>query len=308
MDHKVAAPDRSTPTDASIAELAVRQHGVVSIWQLRDLGVGDGAVRKRIRAGRLHRLHRGVFAVGHRAVAMEGRCLAAVLAIGAGRAGGAGPVLDYWGGAVSHRSAAGLWGLLPVEDGQVDVAVENGAGKASRRGIRLHRPRSLVPSDVTLCRGIPVTTPARTISDLTAALAAGRPTGMSGRELRRAVRQADVLGLRLDGPEGNDRTRSDLEADFVKICMRHGLPAPEVNVKVGGLLVDFLWRDHGFVVETDGYQYHRGRAAFREDHARDLRLWRLGYDVKRFSEVQISEEADEVAEALASRLIRPTGD
>jgi len=294
--------------DAILAKMAGRQHGVVSIWQLRRLGVSRDPLRTRVKAGRLHRVHRGVYAVGHPSLSPEGRSLAAILAIREGSADRGGSVLGHWGAAVSHRSAAALWVLTPFGTEPIDVVVRRSSGRVSRRGIRLHRASSIGSVDVTLCRGIPVTTPARTISDLTAALAAGRPTGMSGRELRRAVRQADVLGLRLDGPEGNDRTRSDLEADFVKICMRHGLPAPEVNVKVGGLLVDFLWRDHGFVVETDGYQYHRGRAAFREDHARDLRLWRLGYDVKRFSEVQISEEADEVAEALASRLIRPTGD
>jgi hypothetical protein len=157
------------------------------------------------------------------------------------------------------------------------VIVAGDGGRERRAGIRVHRSRSLVAVDVTLCRGISVTTPARTIADLRAAISAGR-IAVSPGELRRAVRQASVIGLPI-GEEGGDRTRSDLERSFLCLCRRHRLPAPEVNVPVGTYLVDFLWRDRRFVVETDGYLYHRGRAAFRDDRSRDLELARLGYEV-----------------------------
>jgi very-short-patch-repair endonuclease len=80
------------------------------------------------------------------------------------------------------------------------------------------------------------------------------------------------------------------------------LPQPEVNVRIGPYLVDFLWRDRRFVVETDSYLHHRGRAAFRDDHSRDLELMRLGYRVLRLSERQLEAEAERAAEVLAASL------
>lgn len=296
--------EKRVPADRLIAEIASRQNGVVSVWQLRRLGIGKDAIDNRVRAGRLHRLHRGVLAVGHAAVTPEGRCVAAVLACGSQSRQAVGSVLDYWGAAVSHRSAASLWGLLAWSGGDIDVVVKRKGARRKRAGIQVHRPRGLPAAAVTLRRGIPVTTPARTISDLEMALASGRPGALPAHQLRRAIRQAGVLDLPLDEADPLDRTRSDLESDLLLICRLHRLPEPEVNVRVGPFLVDFLWRDARLVVETDSYRYHRGRAAFRQDHRRDLRLRRLGHDVVRFSEQQILEEAEEVAEELAASLSR----
>ncbi|HWM64163.1 MAG TPA: DUF559 domain-containing protein [Solirubrobacterales bacterium] len=211
-------------------------------------------------------------------------------------------VLGYWGAAGSHRSAASLWGLLRVADGPVDVIAKGLGGRVRRKGIRIHRSRSLHASDVTLRHGIPVTTPARTISDLRRATSGGRPGAVNPRELRRAIRQANVLGLPIGEESGRDRTRSDLERDFLRLCRRHRLPPPEVNVRIGRHLVDFLWRDRRFIVETDGYLYHRGKVAFQEDRDRDLELTRLGYEVLRLSEKQVNEEPDEVGKTLAGVL------
>jgi hypothetical protein len=118
---------------------------------------------------------------------------------------------------------------------------------------------------------------------------------------RRARRQAEVLGLPL-GEIGTDETRSDLEGDFLRLCSRHALPLPEVNVRIGRWTVDFLWRDHRLVVETDGYLYHRGRAAFEEDRERDLGLRGLGYDVIRLSEKQVEDGGERVAGLLTEVL------
>jgi very-short-patch-repair endonuclease len=153
---------------------------------------------------------------------------------------------------------------------------------------------------MTLRNGIPVTTPARTIDDLRRSVSGARRL-LSPRELRRAIRQADVLGLPIGGQKG-DRTRSDFELAFLQLCRRHGLPAPEVNVRVGSHLVDFLWREAKLVVETDGYRYHRGRAAFEDDRARDLDLRARGFEVARLSEKQVEEEGERVAEVLADAL------
>jgi very-short-patch-repair endonuclease len=113
------------------------------------------------------------------------------------------------------------------------------------------------------------------------------------------MRQANVLGLPVGEESGRDRTRSDLEGDFLQLCRRHRIPPPEVNVRFGRYLVDFLWRERQLIVETDSYLYHGGRAAFQDDRDRDLELKRLGYEVVRLSERQINEEQGWVAKTLA---------
>jgi very-short-patch-repair endonuclease len=295
MGGKVARPD------LRIAEVAEKQHGVVSIDQLRRFGLSEKAITRRVAGGMLHRVHRGVYAVGHFALSPEGRWLAAVLALG-GEPRGGGPVLEHWGAAVSHRSALSLWNLLPVNQALSDVIVVGYGGRARRAGIRIHRSLSLAPDDVTLHRGIPVTTPSRTIADLREAISARRRGAISNRELRKAIRQANVLGLRVSAKDAKDRTRSDLEGDFVRLCRRHRLPPPEVNVRIGPYLVDFLWKERRLVVETDSYLYHRGEVAFQEDRARELGLMRRGFEVLRLSELQLGEEPAQVAEVLATRL------
>jgi very-short-patch-repair endonuclease len=253
--------------------------------------------------GLLHRVHRGVYAAGHFALAPEGRWLAAVLALGGGPRGG-GSVLELWGAAVSHRSALSLWSLLPAKQGPCDVIVAGNGGRARRTGLRVHRSLTLVSSDVTLHRGIPVTTPARTIADLRKVISTRRDGAIAGHELRKAIRQANVLGLPIGARDAKVRTRSDLEGDFLRLCRRHRLPQPEVNVRIGPYLIDFLWREKRLVVETDSYLYHRGEVAFQDDHARDLELMRRGFEVLRISELQLDEEPAQVAEILTARLAR----
>jgi very-short-patch-repair endonuclease len=314
--------DFRASADSTLVEIANRQHGIVTIGQLREVGLDKHRVLHRTRTGRLHHVHRGVYAVGHSRLSTEARWMAAILACGQKaplgitrrdgdvHGGGAGrgehntrTVLDAWGAALSHRSAAVHWGLLPPADGPVDVAVPGSGGRKKRRGIRLHRSSSLLSAAVTLRAGIPVTSPARTIADLR------RSAGLSGKrrlvshgELRRATRQADVLGLPIDLPSKGDRTRSDLERDFLQLCRRHRLAAPEVNVPIGRHLVDFLWRETRLVVETDGYRYHRGETAFQDDHGRDFELRTRGYEVLRLSERQVEMEPARIAAWLRARL------
>jgi hypothetical protein len=139
--------------DRALAEVARVQWGVVSLAQLRALGFDRGAVAWRVRVGRLHPLHRGVYAVGHRRLTREGTYLAAVLACGEGAV-------------LSHRSAAHHWGLLSSEATRVDVSVAR--ARRQRAGIRLHRPRVLDAQDTSALRGIPITTVSRTLTDLPA--------------------------------------------------------------------------------------------------------------------------------------------
>jgi very-short-patch-repair endonuclease len=291
--------DKSATPDLRIAHAAARQHGVMTLRQLEAAGLSRAAVAKRAARGRLHRVHRGVYAVGHPALSLEGRWMAAVLACGVGAV-------------LSHASAAAIWGLLRPIDGPVDVSVPGDGGRERRRGIRIHRCPSLevgtamagLSTDglqtrhplVTVRNRIPVTGVSRTIADLRGVV---RP-----RLVRRAIRQAELMGMRVNGVEG-DGTRSDLERDFLNLCRRHGLPRPEVNVKLGRWTVDFLWPAERLAVETDSWGYHRGSVAFEDDHARDLDLRRRGYEVRRFTERQIVEESSVVAADLAEALSGP---
>lgn len=118
------------------------------------------------------------------------------------------------------------------------------------------------------------------------------------------MRQAEFLGLRLGPGIETDGTRSDPEGDFLRFCRRNGLPAPEVNGRVGPWTVDFLWRNKSLAVETDSYRYHRGNVAFEDDRARDLDLRRHGFEVRRFTHRQVREEPAVVAADLRDALAR----
>lgn len=107
-----------------------------------------------------------------------------------------------------------------------------------------------------------------------------------------------MLGLRTGLDTPSEPTRSELESLFLRLCQHHGLPKPEVNVRVSGLLVDFVWRNRRLIVETDGYRYHRGRAAFEDDRARDLRLRSLGYEVLRLTHDQVVKQGRATAAVL----------
>jgi very-short-patch-repair endonuclease len=264
-----------------LAEIAAAQHGVVTVRQLHFAGVEKSGISRRVHLGRLHRLHHGVYAVGHAADSWQRRWMAAVLACGDGAA-------------LSHRGAAALWGLLRPHDGWIEVSTPSRSGRRKRRGIRLHRCTTLVPELVTRRFNIPVTTPARTVDDL-------RGT-VPPRLWRRAVRQAELAGMELSHAVESGGTRSDLEDEFLRICRRGRLPAPEVNVKVGRWSVDFLWRSERLAVETDSYRYHRGKVAFQDDHARELELRARGYKVRRFDERQIEDEPDLILADLIGAL------
>jgi very-short-patch-repair endonuclease len=206
---------------------------------------------------------------------------------------------------LSHRAAASLWRLLPPEPGPVDVSISGDGGRGLRKGIRLHRSRTLTSEMTTRHLRIPVTTPSRTISDLRRTASAwARSGGVSPWELRRAIRQADVLGLALGEEADLDRTRSDLERSFLRLCRKYGLRTPEVNVWIDSYEIDFHWGAHRLIVETDGYRYHRGRTAFEHDRSRDLRLRALGYEVIRLSYRQVNDDPQQVADVLRKLLER----
>ena len=271
------------PLDRAIAALADSQDGVVEVGQLRELGAGRGCVSHRVACGRLHPVHRGVFAVGRRSLTREGRYMAAVLTGGAGAA-------------LSHRAAAGHWGIVRGEPAVIEVSVP--ARKRSRDGVRFHEAR-LPPDEHTTYERIPITTPSRTLLDL----AATHPPHVLERALDRAeeLRLADAVPLtslleRYPGRRGvarlrsvlDDRvgitiTRSDLEERFLAFCAERGLPTPATNVPVaaGGRTfeVDCVWRAAGVIAELDGFAVHGTRRAFERDRERSRILQAAGWRV-----------------------------
>lgn len=295
--------------DARIAELAAVQHGVVALRQLLAEGIHSGAIYHRVRCGRLHRLHRGVFAVGHVRITREGRWMAAVLALGDDAV-------------LSHVTAAALWKLRPSAAISIHLTVPAVAGRRKRPGIVVHRCRTLRPGDTTHVDGIRVTSVARTLLDVAGMLAPG--------PLERAVEESLILRLfdmravrglidadpTRPGARALERiittihdepsiTRSDLEALMRDLCDAAGLPRPELNAIVEGDEVDFFWREQRLIVETDGHATHGTRAAFERDRARDARLAMLGYRVVRFTHRQLTYERDHVAATLIALLALP---
>jgi very-short-patch-repair endonuclease len=267
--------------DWIVARIAGRQHGVVSFQQLIAAGLDPSGIWRRVRAGRLHRIHRGVYAVGHKNLSHQGWWMAAVLACGDGAV-------------LSHRSAGMHWGMLNAVNGPVDITVPTRAGRARRKGIRVHRSTSLTPKAVTIRRGIPTTTPGRTIHDLRRVL--------DRDELQAAIAQAEIARLPIGNLPGflHEPTRSELERRFLRLCTRHGLPKPEVNVRIGSYEVDFLWREEKVVVETDGWATHGTRSAFKTDRARDAELKALGHEVMRFTYRQACHDGAVVMRRLCS--------
>lgn len=298
--------DNLTHPDRKLAALAGRQHGVVSRSQLIELGLGRGAIDSRLRSGRLHTVHRGVYAVGHASLSLRGVWLAGVLAHGNGAV-------------LSHLSAAGLWRLIDPLATPVDVTSKQ--GRAGRRGVRLHRG-IVHPEERTRRHGIPVTSVARTLLDV----AELDPRGT----LRRAFEEADRRGLlsrqaldevahrgqgrrglaainRLMAESRDGSTRSALEDTFVALCRQHRLPAPTVNARLFGFEVDALWLKQRLVAELDGFAFHRHRAAFERDRERDATLQAAGYRVVRFTHRRLKREPAAVAAQLRALLLPTSG-
>jgi hypothetical protein len=272
--------------------LAEAQHGVVCTRQLRALGLSESLILERVRSGRLVQLHRGVFAVGHRCIGLRGQWMAATLACGPGAV-------------LSHESAARLWG---VRDSSGRIEVTRMSGHRRPHGVWLHQTRRLPAEQIAVVDGIPVTSLERVFVDMAARL--------SSRQLERDLVTADrshlldwtELWLLIEegvGKKGRSRLRraaalvdpraadtlSPLEVDFLALCRDDGLPLPQVNVRVEGILVDFFWPQARLVVETDGYAYHRDRPAFERDHENTVLLTAAGYTVLRATYRMLKQNA-----------------
>ncbi|MDQ6776841.1 MAG: type IV toxin-antitoxin system AbiEi family antitoxin domain-containing protein [Actinomycetota bacterium] len=257
--------------DHAIAAVAGRQHGLITTCQLLELGLTKGAIEYRVEIGRLHRLYRGVYAVGHRPVSPHAHALAAVLACGPGAA-------------LSHSSAATLWGISKHWSSPLEVTTSSGR---ARSRLRVHRSKSLTRRDITRQFGIPVTSPARTLLDNSPRLtdrALGR--AVDDLRLRRYLWLADLAELldrhprtraanRLREHLAHPRrapSRSDFERAFVPFAKRYRLPELQVNTHVRGHEVDIFFPQHALVVELDRYETHGTREQFETDRDRDADL------------------------------------
>jgi very-short-patch-repair endonuclease len=253
------------------------------------MGLTSEDIDRRLRSGRLHRIHWGVYAVGHRVLTREGRWMAAVLACGKGAV-------------LSHATAAAAWDLRR-NDGLIHVTVRG--GRKAPRGVRLHRSPTLAPHHITTIKGIPVTRPDRTITDLARTLTPddlepivdlADQRGLVDFDALRAAKPASLKAvLRAYDPAP---TRSELERRFLKLCDAHGLARPETNTRIEGFEVDFVWRDRRLIVEVDGYKYHRAPSRFERDRERDVTLGTRGWTTRRFTWRQVTERGGWVAAAI----------
>jgi hypothetical protein len=294
-----------------LADLAKRQHGVVSIRQLMGpLGYSQSAVKRGADAGRLHRIHRGVYAVGHTHLTQQGRCLAAVLACGP-RA------------LLSHHSAAWLWGISSTSPAPFEVTAP--APRKARPPIVLHYARELAPEDRVLREGIPATSLARTLLDIAAATRFER--------LRRMIERSEELRLfdlaaaesvlaRNAGHHGAGPlrrvlavyrpapfTRSGLERRFLDLVRDAGLPQPATGYNELGFELDVYWPEHRFAVELDTYETHGSREAFERDRIRHEELALAGIEMIRITGTRLGRESRQViariARLLEARLPQP---
>jgi very-short-patch-repair endonuclease len=286
-----------------LAELVARQWGVVTRAQLMSLGKRSKGISEWVQSGRLRRLYRGVYAVGHDRLRLEGRWMAALLACGPGAV-------------LSHRDAAQLWDLRQSQSGLIDVTVPSRNGRRPQEGIRLHRTARLRPGEVTVRHGIPVTTVARTLLDLADVL--------DRQALKRAITEAEYTnqfdltainaavennpgrrGAKLMGAATGrrHRTRSELEQRFLRLLERNRVEEPKTGVWISGYEADFVWRAAGLVVETDGVAAHSTREAMKRDRRKDRALARAGFRTMRLTDEDLDDECavlDDLAQAGVS--------
>jgi very-short-patch-repair endonuclease len=263
-------------------------------------------IQDRAAGSQLHRIHRGVYAVGHRKLTLKGHWIAAVLACGPE-------------GLLSYRAALALWDLRRSETGPIDVTVPTQTGRRGPKGVRMHKTALLTQADAASVDGIPVTSLAWTVVDFAAiarrqqvrsVLEALERRGVYiGRELdellRRTPNRKGVKTLRLaiadlTGPA--PWLQSELEEFFRELIRDSDLPDYEANAMVEGMVVDALWRKERLIVELDGFGFHRARRSFEDDRRRDAKLQVAGYRVLRITQWRLTHEPHAVLADIRSLL------
>jgi Transcriptional regulator, AbiEi antitoxin/Protein of unknown function (DUF559) len=295
-DNRRIAPAISQAIDAAIIEVAARQNGIISRRQLLDLGLTDDAIRHRLSTGRLYRVYPGVYSVGRPVLTPHERASAAVLACGPGAA-------------LSHGSAMVLWNYWRQWEMPLEVTL---VGDRRPKGIRVHRSTTLRRRDVTRQLGIRVTTPARTIFDISPRqtdrafkrtvnnalhslwLTEGQLADAARwhPNLPAAERVAKLIGL------PGTPTRSGWEDEFPGFCQRHGLPAPVMGAPLAGYIVDALFVAERVIVELDSWPFHKDKPAFETDRERDATTLALGFVTVRVTAERLDERPRKEAERL----------
>lgn len=264
--------------DKAMREIATRSYAIIDIDELAELGIDKRAASRRVQRGALYRLYRAVYSiVPPQFLRVEGRWLAGVKAA-------------RTSAGLSHKPAGALWDMCDVPRGPVHVSVPGDAGRSRRSGLVIHRAPKLTLAEITVERGIPVTTPARTLQDLQRAETPARFEEM----LRRAAKR----GLDLGPFAAEDPDRTVLERRFLALCRRHSLPQPQTQRIIGPYTVDFFWAEARLIVETDGFETHGKRASFESDRARDAWLMTQGYRVVRFTWRQLKDDPKTVVGVL----------
>jgi very-short-patch-repair endonuclease len=297
---------KSDPARSAAAwQLARDQHGVVARRQLLAIGFSSKAIAHRLETGRLRPIRRGVYTVELPRGGDEQRWMGAVLACGDDAA-------------LSHRSAAALWGIGQERWGVIDVSVRLRSPRRAA-GVKVRRRLPLADADLTRHRGIPVTIPARTILDMATEVGLGMLERTVNEADKRDLVDPEALRGALDGYPGEPGVRvlrglldrltfrlsdTDLEVLFRPIAAAAGLPVPLTKQWVNGFEVDFYWPDLGLVVETDGLRYHRTASAQNRDLLRDQTHVAAGLTRLRFSHYQVKFEAARVRTVLSATAAR----
>ena len=289
--------------DRAVAEIAGGQHGTIHSEQLLAAGISHAAASGRAKRGTLHRIHRGVYRVGHSTPSLLSDLTAAILATG--------PF-----SAISHLAAGHLWRMIEVRPSIIDVS--NAGKRRSRPGLQVHRLPTLGRPDLRARDGLPLTSPTLTVLDIAAsagrrqaerALDEGRYLKLiTGRDLERLrerhPRRAGwgVLGAILSDERGPDYSRKEAERLLLALIRSAGLPEPRRNFLLHGYRLDVCWPELGLVVEIDGYASHGRRSSFERDRQRDADLTAAGITVVRFTWRQITSRRAWVAARLGAAI------
>lgn len=287
--------------EQAIARLAARHRDLVARSALLDEGVSAAAVDRRVASDRLELLHPGVYFTGHGEPTREQRHLAAVLACGAGAH-------------LAGASAAELWSMLSAGPGAPEV-LRDGPRRRGPAGVTLRRTALLPHAERTMRRGVPVTTPARTLLDLAAARHPGLEIALNEALALRLVGPPALASLARSGRRGGARlrallteapgyTRQAAERRLRELLRRAQLPSPRFNLRLEGAERDAVWTDERLVLEVDGYAAHGTRSAFERDRRRDQQLVAAGYRTLRVTWRQLTGEPEAVVARLAGALAR----
>jgi very-short-patch-repair endonuclease len=294
-------------TELLLRELGTAQQGVVAREQLLERGMSVHAIDRLVRVGRIVVRHRGVYQIGPLPLPRAGEH-AAILA-GGGEA------------RISHATAARLHGMVEATPHANEVEVTMPRRRRRRlEGVRVHRVQDLRDDEITQLHGVPITTPARTLLDLAGSVPSRQVEQAYATALRKQLVTPDTMREMLNRHPahrgaavwrrilaqhgGPAFTRSEAEEKLLALTRSARLPRPELNGRILGHEVDFLWRNARVVAEVDGYAFHASRRSFVMDRRRDAELAAAGYRVLRFTWADLDDDRLATVVRLAQALAR----